>query len=191
MGVQELSAAYPRSVSAGASFHTRSWREKETRSLSASRHRDRTQNSGRARCFLEATNGDVMQSDYRTLTKKDAEFQRLVRREELILDVTETLAGALQEVKMNRSQLANKLGRTRGFVSQLFAGGRNLTLGTISDVALAIGFKPRLKLCAQDDWAQYTVESFNVSAWNDLTERSNIVLHPSSYTTDDREEMIA
>lgn len=132
-----------------------------------------------------------MRSDYKTLTKKNAEFKRLVRREELILDVTETLTGALKEGKMNRSQLADKLGRTRGFVSQLFAGGRNLTLGTISDVALALGFKPRLKLCAEDDWAQYTVESFHVSEWRDLTKRSNIVLHPSLYASDDREEMIA
>ena len=135
--------------------------------------------------------GDVMSSDYTRLTR-DASFKRLVLQEELILDVTEALTHALQQSGMSRAELAAKLGRTRGFVSQLFAGGRNVTLRTISDVACALGFKPRLKLCAEDDWSQYTVESIPISQWTDLRERPKIVLHPSSFATDrDGDEIVA
>lgn len=132
-----------------------------------------------------------MRSDYAILTK-DFEFKRLVRQEELILDVTEALTQALKQVEMNQSELADKLGRTRGFVSQLFAGGRNLTLRTISDIALALGFRPRLKLCSEKDWSQFTVESLDVAHWTDLSDRSKIVLHAAAFSSSrDRDQMVA
>lgn len=132
-----------------------------------------------------------MRSDYAILTK-DFEFKRLVRQEELILDVTEALTQALKQVEMNQSELAEKLGRTRGFVSQLFAGGRNLTLRTISDIALALGFRPRLKLCSEKDWSQFTVESLDVAHWTDFSDRSKIVLHPAAFSSSrDRDQMVA
>lgn len=51
-------------------------------------------------------------------------FDRLVRQEELILEVTEKLALALDEAGITRTELAGRLGRTPGYVSQVFAGGR-------------------------------------------------------------------
>lgn len=78
--------------------------------------------------------------------RRDAAYDRLVRQEELILDVTERLTEALRDTGMTRAELAQRLGRTPGFVSQVFAGGRNLTLRTISDVAAALSLRPALEL---------------------------------------------
>lgn len=128
-------------------------------------------------------------SDYKRLTK-DPEFARLLRQEELILDVTESLIAALQQSEITQAELASKLGRTRGFVSQLLGGGRNLTLRTISDVASALGFRPKLKLRPEDDWIGYVVESFPVSRW--MNTPSKITLHASSFANDhERDQMIA
>lgn len=83
----------------------------------------------------------------RSLSKGRGEnFDRLLRQEELILDVTERLIEALEEQGVTRAELARRLARTPGFVSQLFAGGRNLTLRTIADIAGALSRRPSLRL---------------------------------------------
>ena len=76
-------------------------------------------------------------------------YDRLVRQEELILDVTERLTEALLETRVTKAELARRLGRTPGFVSQVLAGGRNLTLRTIADVAAALSVRPAFKLSSE------------------------------------------
>ena len=78
--------------------------------------------------------------------RRGENYDRLVRQEELILDVTERLTEALSKTGVTRSELARRLGRTPGFVSQVFSGGRNLTLRTISDIAGALSLRPSLGL---------------------------------------------
>ena len=70
----------------------------------------------------------------------------MVRQEELILDVTERLAVELTKAGVTKAELARRLGRTPGFVSQVLGGGRNLTLRTISDIARALSVRPSFKL---------------------------------------------
>ena len=71
-----------------------------------------------------------------------------LRQEELIVEVTEALARALATSGLTRSQLAARLGRTKGFVSQVLGGGRNLTLRTLADLAGALGCHVRVDLLA-------------------------------------------
>ena len=51
-------------------------------------------------------------------------YERLLRQERLILDVTEQLAGALENNGVTRAELARRMGRTPGFVSQVLSGGK-------------------------------------------------------------------
>ena len=80
------------------------------------------------------------------LTRNVDAFDRLVRQEEFILDVTETLTQSLLDSGVTKAELAKRLKRSPGFVSQVFGGGRNLTLRTISDIAAALSLRPTLKL---------------------------------------------
>lgn len=73
-------------------------------------------------------------------------YERLLRQERLILDVTEQLAGALENGGVTRAELARRMGRTPGFVSQVLGRGRNLTLRTIADIATALSLRPSFKL---------------------------------------------
>ena len=79
------------------------------------------------------------------------DFDRLVRQEELILDVTETLTQALESAGVTRAELARRLGRSPGFVSQVFGGGRNLTLRTIADICSALSVRPALTLSPEGE----------------------------------------
>jgi transcriptional regulator with XRE-family HTH domain len=76
---------------------------------------------------------------------EDEEFRRLFAQEDLILEVTEILCELLEKEKISRKELADRLGKTKGFISQLLGGGRNLTLRTVADILHVLGYKFALK----------------------------------------------
>lgn len=83
----------------------------------------------------------------KTLLEKyleDPEFAKLMAQEDLIMEVTETLCELLEKEKVSRKELADRLGKTKGFVSQLLNGGRNLTLRTVADILHVLGYKVTL-----------------------------------------------
>lgn len=75
---------------------------------------------------------------------EDPEFARLVAQGDLIMEVTETLCELLEKEGVSRKELAGLLGKTKGFVSQLLNGGRNLTLRTVGDILHVLGYRVRL-----------------------------------------------
>ena len=83
----------------------------------------------------------------KTLLEKyleDPEFARLMAQGDLIMEVTETLCELLEKEKVSRKELAERLGKSKGFVSQLLNGGRNLTLRTVADILHVLGYKVSL-----------------------------------------------
>jgi transcriptional regulator with XRE-family HTH domain len=76
---------------------------------------------------------------------EDPEFAKLLAQEDLILEVTETLCELLEREKISRKELADRLGKSKGFISQLLNGGRNLTLRTVSDILHVLGYKVALR----------------------------------------------
>jgi transcriptional regulator with XRE-family HTH domain len=74
----------------------------------------------------------------------DPEFRKLLAQEELILEVTETLCELLEHENISRKGLADRLGKTKGFISQLLNGGRNLTLRTVADILHVLGYRASL-----------------------------------------------
>ena len=75
---------------------------------------------------------------------EDPEFAQLMAQEDLIMEVTETLCELLEKEKISRKELAERLGKTKGFISQLLNGGRNLTLRTVADILHVLGYKVTL-----------------------------------------------
>ena len=75
---------------------------------------------------------------------KDPEMARLVAQGELIMEVTETLCKLLDKEQISRKELADRLGKSKGFVSQLLNGGRNLTLRTVGDILHVLGYRVTL-----------------------------------------------
>jgi transcriptional regulator with XRE-family HTH domain len=85
---------------------------------------------------------------------KDEEFRRLFAQEDLILEVTETICELLEKEKISRKELADRLGKTKGFVSQLLNGGRNLTLRTVADILHVLGYRASLTPFKESDQRQ-------------------------------------
>jgi transcriptional regulator with XRE-family HTH domain len=75
---------------------------------------------------------------------EDPEFAKLVAQGNLIMEVTETLCELLEKEKISRKELADRLGKSKGFISQLLNGGRNLTLRTVADILHVLGYRVAL-----------------------------------------------
>lgn len=82
-----------------------------------------------------------LRTDYEEFEASSSENRLLLREEEFILEVTELLCEILRKEGISKVELARRLGRTKGFVTQILSGGRNLTLRTVADVVDALGYK--------------------------------------------------
>ena len=69
----------------------------------------------------------------------DVEGMRLFQQERLILDATERICEAMEKRGLTRKRLADALGTSKSFISQLLDGSRNMTLRTLSDVFCVLG----------------------------------------------------
>ncbi|MEJ5360211.1 MAG: helix-turn-helix transcriptional regulator [Desulfobacterales bacterium] len=81
---------------------------------------------------------------------EDKDFYRIFKQEQLILDVTEKICKQLKEDNISRSDLARRLNKTKGYISQLLNGARNLTLRTIADIAVAIDCRVVISFVKKD-----------------------------------------
>jgi len=68
--------------------------------------------------------------------------KRLLEQERLILQVTEFIVQLMQEQNVTRTELARRLGKSKGWISQLLDGETNFTLRTVADVFGALGHRP-------------------------------------------------
>ena len=85
-------------------------------------------------------------TEYDRFEQSSLRNRQLLRGEELIVEVTEALSEVMEKEGVNKTELADRLGNTKGFVSQLLAGGRNLTLRTLASLADALGYHVRIVL---------------------------------------------
>lgn len=108
-----------------------------------------------------------------TLTEKltkTAEGNRLYQQERAILEVTELICQLMEEQRVSRADLAKRLGRTKGYITQLLDGRANMTIRTISDVFTALESalhfqdgplvatvvsSPTISFCERADWAGF------------------------------------
>lgn len=71
---------------------------------------------------------------------------RELRQEQLILGVTEQIFESMQRQGITQRELADRLRKSKSYVSQLLNGSRNMTLRTLSDVCLALGVQPAMNI---------------------------------------------
>ncbi len=63
-----------------------------------------------------------------------ARGKMILGQERLILEVTEMICETMEEAGISRTELADRLGKSKGHVSQLLDGSRNMTLRTLADI---------------------------------------------------------
>jgi DNA-binding CsgD family transcriptional regulator len=66
---------------------------------------------------------------------------RLWQQEKTILSITELICKNMKLQGVSRTELANRMQRTPGYVTQLLDGTANMTIRTISDAFTALGLE--------------------------------------------------
>jgi transcriptional regulator with XRE-family HTH domain len=104
-------------------------------------------------------------------------FERIMAQEDFIMEVTENFCRVLNEEHVSRSRLAKLMGKTKGFISQVLNGGRNLTLRSLADIAFALGYTVSISLAKKRSKIKTDNSSF-VLDWNkDRKKISAIILN--------------
>ncbi len=67
------------------------------------------------------------------------ESKRILEQERLLLEITETIAILMEENKITRSELANRIGSSPAYITKMLRGDNNFTLRKLSDVFYALG----------------------------------------------------
>lgn len=70
--------------------------------------------------------------------RPNREYAIILEEERLILDATEAICRVMDEQGVSRVELARRIGASKGHVSQLLDGGRNMTLRTLARLASAL-----------------------------------------------------
>lgn len=79
-----------------------------------------------------------MKAEVKVMAGTDIERDRLLQEELLITEATELIYELLQRSGTSKSELAERVGKTRSFVTQVLNGTRNMTLRTLADLAFAL-----------------------------------------------------
>lgn len=98
----------------------------------------------------------------------------------LQIDLFNEVEDYMQKNNLNRTQFAEKLGVTKGYVSQILNGESDHRMSKLVELSLAIGLIPNLSYEKADDLLKREKNNcFNVSI-NDI-ERSKAILINSGY----------
>lgn len=64
---------------------------------------------------------------------------RLYAQDSCMLSATEAVVRAMEDAHISRVELADRIGKSKSFVSQVLSGSRNMTLKTLADLLWACG----------------------------------------------------
>ncbi|MBF0383299.1 MAG: helix-turn-helix transcriptional regulator [Magnetococcales bacterium] len=74
--------------------------------------------------------------------QESPENERALFQEDYILEVTEGIWEQMELKQVSKKELADKLGKSKAYITQILNGSRNMTLRTQADIAFALGVKP-------------------------------------------------
>lgn len=87
-------------------------------------------------------------------------------REELVYNVTEDILVVMEEMKVPKTELARRLGKSRSYITQILSGVRNMTLGSLSDICFVLGVKPCLQITQNKQVPSYTTVGWTKESAN-------------------------
>ncbi len=70
---------------------------------------------------------------------EDPEQMRLYQQERAIYEITELIESVMEAAGISRALLAKRLGKSKGWITQLLDGEANKTIRTVADVLAVLG----------------------------------------------------
>lgn len=109
---------------------------------------------------------------------KDSEEMKFYLQEKSILEITEIIAQLMENKNVKKIELAKRLNRSKGYITQLLNGRANMTLRTISDVLWALDFSLTIEaLPLEFEKDLESVGQYDLSRGADFWEQQTIRLN--------------
>jgi len=89
----------------------------------------------------------------------------LFNQEELILEATELVSKIMKDNEISKAELANRLGKTKAFVTQCLSGHQNLTLRTLADLLTALEYRASLGAEPASQACKAVHRLYPIKAW--------------------------
>ncbi len=70
--------------------------------------------------------------------------RREFAQEELAFDATELISELMEVEKVNKVELAKRVGKSKAYITQVLSGSRNMTMHTLAGLTYALGYTVRL-----------------------------------------------
>ncbi len=103
--------------------------------------------------------------------RENPDNERIYQQERLLVDATELVSAVMETTTTKRGELAERLGRSKAYVTQILRGSQNLTLRTLADVFWALDH--RLVLRAEPISKSGIID---MSQWNVSQQTGNSVV---------------
>jgi transcriptional regulator with XRE-family HTH domain len=125
--------------------------------------------------------------------QSDPEGARLLAQEGLILDATERIVELMIESGVTRTEMAERLGKSKAYITQLLSGSRNMTLRTLADLFHVLGHQVSLYDQSVPDWLarRESVASSKATVIRLPTVRPNVSFEGVPASTTDADDMVA
>ena len=81
---------------------------------------------------------------------------RDLARGSYLFRVTEDILVAMEDLGVTKSELAKRLGKSKPRITQLLSGSSNMTIGTLSDIAVELG------LNLDKTFKEYSVQRYHL-----------------------------
>lgn len=78
--------------------------------------------------------------------ENDSVADEIFFQENFIIEVYEAIQEEMNRQEISRSELSEKIGKSKAFVSQVLGGSRNMTLRTLADFCRALNVYPEFKV---------------------------------------------
>lgn len=103
--------------------------------------------------------------------ENDASADEAFFQENFIIEVYEVIQDEMNQQGVSRSELSEKIGKSKAYISQVLGGSRNMTLRTLADFCKALNVYPEFKVSKHkkeecrhfeyEDVSQYFAEAGN------------------------------
>lgn len=109
--------------------------------------------------------------------KFDDNDNRLYARDKLVINVTDDILCAMESLGVSKIELAKRLSKSKSWVSQILNGSRNMTLGTLSDIAFALDIPCRFSLDVHESSvpSPKLIKIQEPRVWQSVSLESNVV----------------
>lgn len=105
----------------------------------------------------------------------------VLEQERLMEDAAELIAELMERTGKTQKDIAQQIGKSKGFVSQVLSGRRNMTLRTFSDLVASLGFRIALDATPLNEKRRYR----NTSSVSEATTSAEYALGTITKTQHD------